>query len=231
MDIKKLRTDWDSIVNEYPGLYLVQGIDDFFLQGELKFNAKYNDIEIEDSYNLKIMLHNYPKEVPIVIETGNRIPPKPENHINSNGTICLGNRLECYERFDHNLSCFIKNILIPFLYANSFKERYKKYPWKQLAHFSWGILEYYQEKFHLTEEETLTLFKNVDRFYKTKGHHQCLCGKNIRFRDCCRSKLIHIQNDPDKLQLFYLDICEVLKALNMKLKQQNFESFLSQTHA
>jgi len=231
MDNKKLRTDWEQIANEYPGLCLSQEAKVFFLIGTLKFNAKYNDISIEDSYNVKIILHNYPDNVPIAIEIGNRIPKNIENHISSDGTMCLGNRLECYERFDHNLSNFMRNILIPFLYANSFKEKYGKYPWNQLAHFSLGISEYYQEKFNLTETELVTLFKNVDKFFNTKGHHQCLCGKNVKFRNCCRSKLESIINDPNKLQLFYKDIAEVLKVLTNKLKRQNFESYLSQSHS
>lgn len=231
MDIKKLRTDWEQIVNEYPGLSLSQGAGGVSLIGTLEFNAKYNDVPIEDSYNVKITFHNYPESVPIAIEIGNRIQKSTENHISSDGTLCLGNRLECYERFDHNLSNFMRNILIPFLYANSFKEKYGKYPWCQLAHFSLGISEYYQEKFNLTETELVTLFNNVNKFFTTKGHHRCLCGKNVKFRNCCRSKLESIINDPDKLQLFCKDITEVLGLWTNKLKRQNFESFLSQSRS
>ncbi len=230
MDVKKLRIDWEQIIDEYPGLSLVQEHDGFSLIGKLKFNANYKTIPIADSYDVKIILHNYPEDVPIAIETGNRILKNKDNHISSDGIMCLGNRLECHERFNHRLSNFIKDILIPFLYANSFKERYGKYPWHQLAHFSTGILEYYQEKLNLTRQEVITLFQNIRKFHQTKGHSPCLCGKTTRFRNCCRNKLEDIINDPVKSQLFYKDITEVLKALTTELKQKNFSLFFTPNH-
>jgi hypothetical protein len=222
MAIKRIVAEFQQIASLYPGLKMVLRENTYWIEGKIKFNAVFGDISIEDQYDIQISLDNFPDSVPSVIESGKRINRIPDNHIDSKGVLCLGNRLECYEKCQESLVSFFDNLLIPFLYANSYKEKYKKYPWPTLNHFSAGILQYYAELFEKTELEISEFFENISILNTIKGHHQCFCGKDKKYRDCCRKHLIKIINDPKKYKIFLGDVILVKDFFSKKYKLKKF---------
>lgn len=162
------------------------------IQGEICFNQAYKDIALQDKYKIQILFpFDYPKKIPIVSELENRIPSSADSHNNKNGDgFCLGVPGDIYAKIYKNstFKYFISEIVIPFLYANTFYEKYKKYPWPTRPHFGAGLIEYYQTLFNLKNEELTKKFLYNIAFSKeiVKGHTQCPCGSGKKFRNCHR---------------------------------------------
>ena len=72
------------------------GEERIITEGEYNLNAQMDGYEaVRDSYKLQIkFLTRYPKSLPKVIETGNRIPRNPDHHINGDGSFCLGSEIK-----------------------------------------------------------------------------------------------------------------------------------------
>lgn len=160
------------------------------IKGDIQFNQKYKDIQLQDKYLIQILFPlNFPSEIPIVREMEGRIESSADYHNNKeNNGFCLGVPGEIHKKIHGNptVKYFISEIVIPFLYANTFREKYKKYPWPTREHYSKGLLKYYQNEFDLKDENITKNFLLNLAYLKNnaKGHIQCPCGSGTRFRNC-----------------------------------------------
>ncbi len=172
-------------------------------------------IRIDGEYKIKIELQKSKfSNLPQVYECGNRIKKVAQNkglgledlHINPNGAACLCIQEEELENLPNgfNLEDFFNNLLVPFFYAQSFFEKRGIWPWGQYSHGVWGLIEWYSKQDNSTQKTTKSfiekrlkkyvsewqlLSKLLDPKYKVKGHHQCICGKNEKFRKCHKDVL------------------------------------------
>lgn len=168
------------------------------IKGIICFEQIYEDIKLYDEYKVQIIFpFNFPNEIPIVNELNNRIPSSPDYHNNKGRTgFCLGTPGEISKRiFDNpSIEYFISYIVLPFLYANTYREQYGNYPWETRAHFGKGLVEYYQEFFNLENEATTKKFLlNIAYFKKlAHGHIICPCGSGLKFRKCHQAKYIEL---------------------------------------
>lgn len=160
------------------------------ITGTIQFNRKYNEISITDEYTIQILFpFNYPKKLPIVKEINKRIPSDPDFH-NDKGVagFCFGVPADILRKISHDntFKFYISEIIIPFLYAHSFYEQYKQYPWPTRSHYQAGLIEFYKEFFQLPDENTAQNFLSEIKKYKNtiKGHILCPCGSNKKFRNC-----------------------------------------------
>lgn len=173
---------------------------------------------IRDSYNIKV-LFDEPRPaysfLPAVKELDGRIEKSGQMygianpldmHITSQGQMCLCAPLEesTYLPDGFFLDQYISELLVPFLYGQSFFERHGVWPWGTLSHGFLGILESYAD---LTSSnrpvkpfearrtlESIVKSANDDgarRIKKTleadkplHGHTLCPCGSGKRFREC-----------------------------------------------
>lgn len=162
--------------------------------GCIQFNQKYKDIQLQDEYLIQILFPlNFPDRIPIVKEIKGRIPSSADYHNNKeNDGLCLGVPGEINEKIHDNptFKYFISEIVIPFLYANTFREKYNRYPWETRRHGAEGIIDYYQKLFGFNDRSTTQNFLLNIAFFRNsiKGHHLCPCGSGKRFRDCHKSK-------------------------------------------
>ncbi len=160
------------------------------VEGYIQFNQEYKGIPLHDEYLIQILFPlDFPNKIPTVREINGRIPSSADYHNNKeNDGFCLGVPGEIHEKiYSHpTFKYFISEIVIPFLYANTFREKYKTYPWITRAHFGNGLIEYYQNLFNLENEELTKKFLYNVAFSKRtmKGHIQCPCGSGKKFRNC-----------------------------------------------
>lgn len=169
-----------SLHEEQPGQWVVSG--------DLTFCAEYGGIELSDTFSVLIKLpSDYPASPPTVCETGGRIPRDVDFHVfPSTGNFCLGAQIEVRRKFiqSPNLLCFVKDQVIPFLYAFVYKSWYGEMPWGELPHGGRGVLQYYNELFRVsghvpTLHLLLTLHEGV--FPRT---WECPCGSRRKLRKC-----------------------------------------------
>src|SRR5438477_6571970 len=75
--------------------------------GRFEFRARHPEAgEVEDAFDLEIDVPDtFPRELPTVIETGNKIPRTRAYHVNQNdGTLCLGSPLRLLRLLSENPS-------------------------------------------------------------------------------------------------------------------------------
>jgi hypothetical protein len=212
----------------FPGLKYLEGPPSKIV-GLLEFEACYENNEvcvieppghfpsssknaINDSYHIEIQFtKNDYSSLPQIKETGNRIInyakqqriPSIDLHINAGtGTLCLTEpQMEsAHLPKGFNLSDYLFCLVIPFLYAHSYKEKYGVRPWEERSHGHLGVLESYSE---IREHEApnqdramncVKLLKRGEKWddYKLYLFHQkgfkrqwiCTCSSGSKFRKC-----------------------------------------------
>lgn len=178
-----------DFLKTYHGMVIIPTSEPYLtLKGMFDFSAEYNGILIEDSYNLCIKVpYSFPKQLPVVKELDNRIPPFKEFHAYKDGSFCYGSplRLQWIISKNPSLNAFAKNCLVHYLYAVSYKLKFKgKMPF-ELAHGLPGQLNDYIDLFGL---------KNIDQVKKTlnllgmkkrlANKYLCPCGCSLRLGKC-----------------------------------------------
>jgi len=211
----------EQLQTTFPELQLKKQEDDrFIVAGNLSFSVSHNGKVIRDDYDIEIFIPgDYPQNPPTVKEIGNKIPQDKDNHINSKDeTLCLGAPLDVKRTFaqKRNLSWFVKEQVVRFLFSYSYKQKYGVMPFGELAHGTEGLLEYYKELFSVQDNwHVLGLLKILaDDNYK--GHTPCPCNSGRRLRDCHGNFLREIRKyqKPDNfleehLKIFnFLDVGE-----------------------
>ena len=141
---------------------------------------------ILDSYELHIEIpENFPKSIPTVIETGNKIPKTGNYHIYSKGELCLGSplRLLSIIHSTPSLVKFAEKCIVPYLYAISIKLKYGgDLVFSELAHGGRGVIDDYLNLFCLQDKDqvicTLNLIAQKKRVANKKPC-PCLCGNRL----------------------------------------------------
>lgn len=182
--------DLRKFLNDYPFMALrpTKG-NHLVFRGDFQFIAKSkNGPEIKDSFEVKIEIPNgFPKKIPKVWETNNKIPRTKEGefHINPDDSLCLGSPLRLLDKINRKgtLVGFIESCLVPFLYAVSIKlQKGGDFYMGELAHGLPGILDDYKELFGIESNEniikTLELIGTKKRI-ANKAPCPCYCGKRL----------------------------------------------------
>ena len=129
------------------------GTNLLIIEGEYDVNAQMKGFNaIHETYSLKISFSiGYPRVIPIVIETKDKIPKGSENHTYVNGSFCLGSEIKLKKILSESPSIpdFATKILDPFLYSISYKLKYNKFPNGELAHGEAGLVDDYECMFQV----------------------------------------------------------------------------------
>lgn len=137
-----------------------------------------------DSYKLRIEIpENFPREIPTVFEVGQKIPRTPENHVNPDGSLCLGSplRLKILTNSDKTLLGFASNCIFPFLYAHSIG----RFLFGELSHGLAGLIEDYKEMLDLqTERQVIQFFTLASLRRRIANKRKCPCGCGRRLGVC-----------------------------------------------
>jgi hypothetical protein len=183
------------------------------IKGPLRFIGSYEGIELEDEFEVEIILPaEYPELPPVVQETGGRIPV--EYHRNPGGTLCLGAPLEVRIKFgrQRNLIGFVEELLVHYLFSFSYYERNDRVPFGELSHGGRGIWEYYRELFDIEDDVVILELLKILADQSYRGHHDCPCNSGQILRNCHGRQLLEIQKYQSH-EDFLLDYCDVLHYL------------------
>ena len=170
----------------------------------------YNEgVKIEDEYKVRIELRGSEfSNLPQVYESDGRLEKIARDrnlrleglHINPSGAACLCIQQEETDNLPSgfNLKDFFNNLVIPFFYAQSYFEKNNTWPWGQYSHGVWGFIEWYLRQEKPVSTKTDDLLQRLQRYgnewtkiktvlapnYRIKGHHNCICGKMEKMRNC-----------------------------------------------
>jgi hypothetical protein len=191
-------SDLEQFLRDYPGISLSPSRSEaeVILKGKFSFQAKVDDgPEITDSFYLEIRVpSNFPKALPKVIETNNKIPRDGKHHVNPDGTLCLGSPLRLLSLISKNPTIvgFSENCIVPFLYAISNNLSYGgKFIFGELTHGKDGIIDDYLELFELNRpDQVIKVLKCLSKERKIAEKKQCPCGCGQKLKKCSYNKII-----------------------------------------
>lgn len=181
-----------ELITKYDQLTLIWSNGKQVVQGLLEFKASFNNISIQDSFQIKLLIpSDYPDTPPVAKETAGRIPKG--FHSNHDG-LCLAAPIEIRRKFSENptLLGFVNDLLIPFLFAFCYWEKHGIMPFGELSHGKKGIMEYYLDFFKVNSESTVLNLLKIIATGDYKKHHKCPCGSGIIIRYCHGESLMKL---------------------------------------
>lgn len=168
----------------YPGLAFVETRTGRSAQGV--YDLMHDGMWL-GSYLLRIdLLEPYPFVIPVVRETGERIPKTDDYHLNADGSLCLGVPeelwIELSGRFE--LRDVIDGPLRTFLLGMTNKLDGRDWPYGERAHGALGICDYYARFIGSADPVHVLELLQMLTSPTIKGHWICPCGSNRELRKC-----------------------------------------------
>jgi hypothetical protein len=183
----------EELLAKYPELRLLPGADENLrIAGTLEFSAQARGQQlISDRYEISILVAPFfPRTVPVVRETGERIPE--DFHKMSGGELCLGSptRLRLLLTETSSLLSFVERCVIPYLYGFSLVEKGGTLPFGELAHGAKGLREDLADLIGFRDDRVLERFVKLLSLKKRKANKLlCPCGSGLRVGRCHNRKL------------------------------------------
>ena len=198
------------------------------IEGEYELNAQMPGFKpIHDSYQLKILFpKNYPKVVPTVFETEHNIIREPEYHTYKDGSFCLGSEIKLKSILFEtpNISDFFSEILDPFLYSVTYKLKYDQYPNGDLDHGEAGLIDDYEDLFHVEgKSSVLKVLNALGKRKRVANKLPCPCGCKNRLGKCIFRLTLENWRQLDKRSWFREHLSQsftVMKKLKRKKKNK-----------
>lgn len=164
--------------------------DSLILEGKLERRIQFKDYEPRKvSYSLTIQIpHDYPFELPVIYENKNLIAKLPSNHINPDGSFCLGSpiRLKLVLKRTADFKAFFEGCVLPYLYAVTInQENGQGFVFGELEHGDEGLLSDFQSLFHLKDTEGVyQMLRILGNKKKAANKMNCPCGCGKRVTKC-----------------------------------------------
>lgn len=120
-----IETEINNLINYHSELSSQKLQNQYVITGRFGFKTKIFDDEIIDTYKIEIRLNNkFHQQLPTVREVAERIERNVDNHINKDGTCCLGVPHQIKAKLGSNftlldfLSTLLLNTLLNILIKN-----------------------------------------------------------------------------------------------------------------
>ena len=168
----------------YPGLHIEQCRPGLSVRGKISFSMEHKTHTVEDTFDLELRIpSDYPKKPPSAYETKGRL--NGYDHLFPDGRLCLGAPVDVCMRFakQPTLLSFVEELVVPFLFAFSYKNQYGEMPFGELTHGVEGLLDYYADFFGTPKEVTVYLLMCLAGGYR-QPHSLCPCGSGRKLRKC-----------------------------------------------
>lgn len=204
-------------VEKYPGLENPNMLDNLWV-----IDGKLDVIDINgycwDTYQVKIILpNNYPLNMPILIETSNKIIRDADWHINKQGVCCVGTLAKQYRELSDGITLisWLDRFVIPYFANHIRRLELGSYANGEFAHGVAGILEYYKELFQTQDvNSTLVRLRQVSGINSYSKNALCFCGSGKKYKRCFeKTKKGHMFHIPYDIILADIDS---LKKINLE---------------
>lgn len=165
------------------------GDDGIVIEGEYDLHAQMSGFNaINDSYKLKVVFpKEYPRIIPKVTESANRLPRDSAYHTYKDGSFCLGSEIHLKKILHKNsaITAFFDEILVPFLYSVTYKIKYDIYPNGDLEHGEAGLIDDYERLFNVTgKSSVLKVLEILGKRQRVANKCPCPCGCGVRLGKC-----------------------------------------------
>lgn len=154
-----------------------------------------------DSYEVSIIVpDDYPKSLPILVETSNKIERHIDWHMNSNGVCCLSTQAKMFYDLGEDITLlkWLNEFAHPFLANHVYRVKTGHYANKEFSHGNKGILEGWKEIIQLEDEtQVLTYLEQMIGIKRLSLNQQCFCGSGKKYKRCyLLNQRNHLMNIP-----------------------------------
>jgi hypothetical protein len=142
-----------------------------------------------DEYDVEVDISVFPKALPLVCETSERIPPKADRHVyEDTGHFCFTTNARAailLKKEVKTLPDFFEKMLLPFLSNNSYYEVNREYAQGEYAHGALGVVESYRDILGVESLECIgsVLYMHLHR-HKRRPNDLCYCGSGLKIKRC-----------------------------------------------
>jgi hypothetical protein len=184
-DVALYRKEKAEVEAYFPELGFVVENDLVYVRGSF---AVLFEGQVLDRYSVELQLpRNHPTRLPVVRETGGRIPRHMDRHIiAADGTACVLLPDERWRLWpvSSSLLKYLTGPLHSFFLAQTMVEEGQSWPFGQWAHGAKGIFQFYQELLKTSNLRAITNYLEYLAAKKVKGHWDCPCRSGKKLRDC-----------------------------------------------
>lgn len=149
-----------------------------------------------DRYSISIeLLPEFPDKLPIVRETGGRIPWDADRHVEPDGRACVmieEDRWSCFPA-GSSLIDFIHIPVANFFLSQSYFEEHGEWPFGEWKHGFGGVLQCYKLLIGTQSSLTVHRFLYVLAKQDLKPHYECPCGSGKQIKKCCMAKIADLR--------------------------------------
>jgi hypothetical protein len=211
----------ESFLADYPRMRFRPTVDGTIsLVGRFPFSASAEGLPaITDEYRIRIdIVDQLDKALPVIYETGGRIPSSMDNHVNGDRSLCLGSPLSQRLQLGATptLARFVELCLVPFLYAQSLRQRgVAHFPFGELAHGPQGLIDDYRMIFAVEDARVLMRLLELLSMKRRRANKlPCPCGCGRRFAGC----RLHVTAHRARATLSRWDIIRAYKQLQEQIE-------------
>lgn len=128
---------------------------------------------------------NYPDELPVVYEVGDRLPWVLDRHVNINGTTCLQVPDEWFILAeDQSFAAFMAGPVRNYFLGQALVEAGHPWPFGERKHGYQGLVQSYEELLGVGGREAIFRYLTLLERGEIKGHWDCPCGSGETLRRC-----------------------------------------------
>lgn len=184
---------YEELRQSYPALGLSEAADgSATISGDLRFSASYDEKTIASSLPITMSVpSDFPATPPKVSDHLRQIP-KGFEHVNPDGSFCLGTPLAVQIKLSRNptLLGFVNDLVVPFLFSFRFWEETGKMPFGERPHGVAGIYQHYLELFRVRTFDACMGLLVLLAKGEWNAERQCPCGSPFSLKDCHGTALI-----------------------------------------
>lgn len=170
---------------KFPAYYLDKKGKYWFIDGVLDICDKEGDYW--GCFDIKLIVPvSYPRCIPIVLETSNKIERIQDRHVNEIGACCLDID-HCLLKMKNRgitLVSFFESKIYSFFANQLYFEREGKFAGEEYDHHFDGIKQFYKEDLKIsTIEEAVNILEFILSNKKLGRNDVCFCSER-KFKDC-----------------------------------------------
>lgn len=193
---------YSQAVEKYPWLEKPYALENLWV-----IDGKLDVIDINGycwgTYQVKIVFPNgYPLNIPVLIETSNKITRHVDWHISEQGVCCVGTIAKQHREMSDGITLisWLDKFAIPYFANHIQRLELGSYANGEFAHGLEGILEYYKELFQtLDANSTLDRLRQIAGLNSYSKNALCFCGSGKKYKRCLeknrKEHMFHIPRD------------------------------------
>lgn len=168
-----------------------------------------------NTFNIAIGVpQSYPYCVPVLVERSEIILRDIDWHISPEGICCvdISHNLIVMSKLGIDICSYISGKVYPYFANQVYKMTEKKYAGKEYAHHFTGVIQYYLEEHHLSNEKAIiSLLERITKKSFIGRNDRCPCGSGKKVKQCHQQSI------------------ETIKTLGMEKVKSDLENIRSHT--